>query len=215
MEPSFWQEQWQRGQIGFHRKDVNPLLVKHAPRLGPGPARVLVPLCGKTLDLTWLSAQEHEVWGVELVEAAARAYFAERGVEPETLRVGGQLALRHGAVSILVGDFFAVDARQTGTFAAVYDRAALVALPPSERRRYLGRVRALVARDARLLLVSIEHDMAGGPPFSIERASVAPLARGLFEVELVEEEDVLAVEPRFRERGATRFQDLVWAGRAV
>mgnify|MGYP002653846199 CR=1 FL=1 len=55
MQPEYWHDRWQRGDTGWHRDGVMPLLQKHWPVLGPQPdEQVLVPLCGKTLDMPWL-----------------------------------------------------------------------------------------------------------------------------------------------------------------
>ena len=64
MKPEFWKERWVRGEIGFHQAEVEPGLVTHLG--GLAPTRVLVPLCGKSLDLAWLATQGHQVVGVEL-----------------------------------------------------------------------------------------------------------------------------------------------------
>jgi len=65
-DPQFWHNKWQSGEIGFHLEDVNPALVKHWPSLDiDKDCEVLVPLCGKTLDMVWLRQQGHTVLGVE------------------------------------------------------------------------------------------------------------------------------------------------------
>ncbi|MGD8547546.1 MAG: thiopurine S-methyltransferase, partial [Thiohalophilus sp.] len=67
MEPDFWHERWENNLIGFHSNEVNPYLRTHWSKLSLEPAaRVLVPLCGKSLDLIWLAEQGYQVVGVEL-----------------------------------------------------------------------------------------------------------------------------------------------------
>src|SRR5262245_668901 len=63
MNQHFWDERWRAGQTGFHLSEVNPNLVRHHERLGPANprSRVLVPLCGKSIDLAWLAARGHDV----------------------------------------------------------------------------------------------------------------------------------------------------------
>ena len=83
MDAAFWLQRWQEGQIGFHRSDVMPLLEKHWPSLQlPAGSRVLVPLCGKSLDMHWLAAQGHRVLGVELSPLAVTQFFEEAGLTP-------------------------------------------------------------------------------------------------------------------------------------
>ena len=72
MEPTFWQERWARNQIGFHLQQVNPYLQRLWPTLGLAQgARVLVPLCGKSLDMSWLAANGFEVLGSSITRSCA------------------------------------------------------------------------------------------------------------------------------------------------
>ena len=88
MDADFWLQRWQEGQIGFHRSDVMPLLEKHWPSLQlPAGSRVLVPLCGKSLDMHWLAAQGHAVLSVDASGVGlrkAQQWAAERGVALQT-----------------------------------------------------------------------------------------------------------------------------------
>ena len=168
MEEQFWKDRWAEGKIAFHEGKPNPMLEAHAARLA-GARRVLVPLCGKAIDLVWLAERGHEVIGIEIVEDAARQFFAEHPGSP---------------VTILVRDFFAVTREEVGAIDVVYDRAALIALPPEMRPRYADQLRVL-APGAAGLLISLEYDQAKmpGPPFSVEEPEVRALFR---EVELLE-----------------------------
>lgn len=213
MHHTFWAEHWARGQIGFHLPQVNPHLVRHIDALAPTPRRVLVPMCGKSVDLAWLAARGHEVLGIEIVEMAARAFFAERDLTPELRAVGSHQALHGAGVTIVVADALAVTPEAVGHFDAIYDRAALVALSPEQRRPYVQALRRLASPDARLLLVSVDHDMPSGPPFSLPPADVATLTSGLFTMTLLDDQDVLPNELRFRERGATRLHEQIHLGR--
>jgi thiopurine S-methyltransferase len=186
MQPDYWLERWRLGRIGFHRADANPRLVEHHERaLGP-TIRVLVPLCGKSADLEWLAVQGHEVVGIELSELAAQAFFAERHIAPDRREQATLVAYSHGAITILVGDFFEATPEVTGYCDGVYDRAALIALPPELRLRYAAHLPSLLAPKARQLLVTLDYDAEGGPPFRVPpdepprlypQARVTPLGR--------------------------------------
>jgi thiopurine S-methyltransferase len=215
MQQQFWADRWRDGQIGFHLPQVNRRLIAHAHLLPPPPARVLVPLCGKSQDLGWLADRGHPVIGVEFVEQAARAFFEERGIQPQVGQLGAHRTLASGAITLLVGDFFAVDPDVVGRFPAAWDRAALIAVPPEQQRPYLTRLRSLVADDGQVLLVSFDHDLPSGPPFPLSGAALASLCEGLFAPQLVEDEDIFDQEPRFRERGATRIRELVFLLRPI
>lgn len=211
MDRSFWDARWQAGQIGFHLSAVNPQLVRHAETLG-SPDRVLVPLCGKSVDLAWLAERGAEVMGVEFIDRAAREFFAEQGSTPEELTLGKARALHSGGVTIIVSDVFDVNTSVVEPFAAVYDRAALIALEPGRRRAYLAHLRTLLTANARVLMVTLDHDLGTGPPFAVDPASMPGLTQGLFSLTLVDDTDVLASEPRFRDRGAQRLREQVWTG---
>ena len=83
MQADFWLQRWSAGQIGFHQSEVNQDLQQYwsSLRVAPG-ARVLVPLCGKSQDMSWLRGQGYHVVGAELSEAAVGSYFTERGEQP-------------------------------------------------------------------------------------------------------------------------------------
>lgn len=176
MDASFWLSRWEEGKIGFHEGRVNAHLAEHAAVLA-GARRVLVPLCGKAVDLAWLAARGHEVVGVELAESAARAFFVEQELEASAGHVGVLPSLSAGGVTIIVGDFFAVSAATLGSCDAFYDRAALIALPPAMRARYAAHLRTLLAPAARGLLITLEYDQTkmDGPPHAVLRDEVHAL----------------------------------------
>lgn len=192
MDPSYWKREWQAGRTNFHEGKPNDLLVAHVGFLSPPGERrrVLVPLCGKSEDMAFLAAQGHEVVGIELAEEAARAFFAEHGVTP-TVQDGSRVRrVSGGPITILVGDLFATTTEDTGEVNALYDRAALVALPPEMRARYVPHVRALLAPGARGIVITVEYDETRlkGPPFSIPPAETRALWAGA-EVEALDPTD--------------------------
>lgn len=196
MEPTFWIDRWREGRIGFHEGAPNALLAKHHPRL-VGP-RVLVPLCGKAEDLAFLAHHGHEVIGIELVEDAVRAFFAEHALTPEVRRQGATTAYTADAITILAGDFFAVEPADVGAIDEIYDRAALIALPPPMRRRYVEHLRTLAPAGTPVLLVTLEYpqDAAEGPPFSVPEDEVRALYASAMLVD-----DRAATGGRLAERG--------------
>ena len=206
MDHEFWHARWQQNQIGFHQAQVTPALARQRGVLGTARgSRVLVPLCGKSLDMPWLAAQGWNVLGVELSLLAVQAFFAEQGLEPIVDRIGPFTRHRAGAIEVLCGDMLAVTPEHTGPIGALFDRAALVALPSAMRAPYLRTIAALLAKDARGLLVSFEYEpvTVSGPPFSIDEAQLRALYEPAFSLKRLERNDILDSEPRFRERGVT------------
>jgi thiopurine S-methyltransferase len=175
MEADFWHERWRSGQTAFHEGRPNALLTRHWSALAAAPGGVVfAPLSGKSVDLWWLREQGFRVVGAELSGKAAAEFFDEAGVAPSRQSAGALTRWEGGGVTKYVGDVFDLDARTLGPVAAVYDRAALVALPQELRRRYAAHVAAITAQ-APQLLITFAYDQAAmeGPPFSVDADETA------------------------------------------
>lgn len=169
MDASFWHNRWQTNQTGWHERAVNPLLITHFPSLNVPPGgRVFVPLCGKSLDLGWLLSHGYDVAGAELSELAVTQLFADLGMEPTRSEVGKHKHFHGEKIDIFVGDLFDLSREVLGLVDAVYDRAALVALPEIMRAQYTTHLKALTAL-APQLVIGYEYDqtVVPGPPFSV------------------------------------------------
>ncbi len=176
MQPEFWKSRWSEGKTAFHEGTPNTFLTRHAARIADR-RRILVPLCGKTEDLAFLAAHDHEVIGIELVEDAVKAFFAEHNATPTVTRRGPIASYVAGAITIFAGDFFAVTEADVGAIDAIYDRAALVALPLEMRKKYVEHLHTLVPARTKSLLVTLEYpqDRYEGPPFSVTETEVRAL----------------------------------------
>lgn len=190
MDAEFWHRIWEEGQLGFHGPEANPRLLNHCHRLALEPgARIFMPLCGKTLDISWLLSQGYRVVGAELSPVAVGQLFESLGQTPKIQKVG---AFNHYAIpnlDIYQGDIFDLNAEILGAVDGIYDRAALVALPPEMRRRYTSHLRSL-APDVPQLLICYEYDQSllDGPPFSIPEAEVREHYAGHYALERIEKE---------------------------
>ncbi len=214
MHEDFWQERWARNEIGFHLREVNPYLQRYWPELGlAAGAQVLVPLCGKSLDMAWLAGQGCRVLGVELAESAVIAFFAEQELTPQIDQFGAFRRYRAGVVELLCGDFFALQAADVAGCAGLYDRAALIALPEGMRERYAAHLTAIVPSACVGLLVTLDYPQAemDGPPFAVPEALVADLLSAQqWQSELLEQADVLGQNWRFLQRGISRLDERVY-----
>jgi thiopurine S-methyltransferase len=217
MDLEFWHERWRRGETGWHRDEFNMHLLEHWPRLGVTPAeRVFVPLCGKTLDLLWLAGQGHRVLGVELSPIAVEGFFAQHGLRPEVREEPPFRRYRVDELEMLCGDFYALRPEHLLDVAAVYDRAALIAMPPELRPRYVEQLQTLLAPGTRLLLITLDYPQTqmAGPPFSVPQAEVETLMEAGFEILHSSALDVLAENPRMQARGLSRLTEQVYLLRA-
>jgi thiopurine S-methyltransferase len=208
MEPQFWHERWAINQIGFNQSEVNPYLQRFWPELNLKPGeRVLVPLCGKTIDMRWLNQQGLHVVGVELSEKAVQDFFSEGGVEPRVEVRGHFKVYSVEACEIWCGDFFALKAKDIGNCSALYDRAALIALPAEMRWRYVECLNRILPADCRGLLISLDYEQSeiAGPPFSVPEEEVMQLLSREWRVKLIADEDVLHKSRKFLDAGASRL----------
>jgi thiopurine S-methyltransferase len=209
MEPEYWLQRWKEGRIGFHSAEVNPCLIEYAWVFDES-VRVLVPLCGKSVDLEWLVVHGVEVVGIDLSELAAQAFFAERGTTPERREEGSFVRYQYGNVTILVGDFFAAKSEQLGYFDGVYDNAAMIALPAELRARYTAHLQTLLTPKAKLLLVTLNYDADGGPPFCVSGEEVAA-AYPAAKITKLSSVDARADVPALSETSATFVHEEVYA----
>lgn len=213
MQPEFWHQRWADNQIGFHQDAPTPLLLKHWPALDIAPgAQVFVPLAGKSLDMAWLAAQGHRVLGVELSQLAVEQFFAENGLQPEVRDTHYGRHYEAGGIELILGDAFGLDADLLRDCAAVFDRAALIALPPELRLRYARELYAALPTGCRGLLVSLEYPQAerAGPPFSVQEDEVHGLFDRDWQVDRLERRPIPPDHPGFV-AGVSRLETAVYA----
>ena len=207
MDADFWHQRWQGNRIGFHERAGNAMLARHfdALSLSPG-ARVFVPLCGKSRDIGWLMSRGCRVVGAELSELAIEQLFGDLDITPQTTALDGLTRYSGPDVDIFVGDIFDVTAGMVGALDAVYDRAALVALPECMRADYAAHVHAIAAA-ARQLLISLEYDqtLMDGPPFSIDAEELRRVYGAHYDLSLLESSEVAGGL-----KGICPAQEAVW-----
>lgn len=200
MDVEFWMGRWERGEIGWHKPVANPYLVRYWGDAAVTPStRVLVPLCGKTLDMAWLAAQGHAVLGVECSPLAVNAFFAEAGLTP-TIRDAGPFRISEAAgIAIACGDVFDLERLDMTGIAGLYDRASLIALPEDLRARYAEMLCATLPVGTRGLTITIEYDQSlrAGPPFSVGAAEVHARFGTRFAITQLCDDDILAENPGF------------------
>ncbi|UHL62677.1 thiopurine S-methyltransferase [Paralcaligenes sp. KSB-10] len=213
MKTDFWLQRWREGQTGFHQSRVMPLLQKYWPSLAlPAGSRVLVPLSGKSLDILWLAEQGHRVLAVELSPLAVEQFFAENKLHPDS---HDTLLGRHfiaGNIEVICGDIFSLDAATLAECAGVYDRAALIALPPAMRQRYVQHIYGQLPPQCRGLLITLDYpqQQMDGPPFAVLDAEVQSLYAGTWRIQAIDQRDVLDKEPKFAARGLTHMRTVVY-----
>jgi thiopurine S-methyltransferase len=153
------------------------------------PIRVFFPLCGKSVDMAFLSKREGvaQVVGVDGVRKALEEFGTENpdlNMKPAASQNGKHERLEGTKITLLKGDFFDLDEEATnGRFEAIVDRASLVAIQPTLREDYVEVMSKLIQPGGKILLVVIERKTGtegdkDGPPFSVPEAEVRRLYEG-------------------------------------
>ncbi|MGE3852966.1 MAG: hypothetical protein AB7K09_14575, partial [Planctomycetota bacterium] len=220
MEQGFWQSRWSQQRIGFHQAEGSELLRRYAPDwLGDAAARagqrVLVPLCGKSQDLHWLASQGLQVVGVEFVTQAVEAFFAEAGMTADVTLHAEGTRYHTPAIDVWRADMFALGEAQLGRFPLIYDRAALVALPPARRAEYVRHLLSLCEPGARILLVTFTHTGAPdgsnpGPPFCVPDDEVREIYAAASSIEQIHADDLTGVPAALTSAGISQVTECVW-----
>ncbi len=192
MDARFWHERWEQNNTFWHQSEVNPLLAAHFKKLSVlKGGRVFLPLCGKTLDIPWLLSQGHRVVGAELSKIAIGQLFETLGAKPKITALGKLDHYSAKNLDIFVGDIFDLSKKALGPVDAIYDRAALVALPLKMRERYTAHLMKITNK-APQLLISFEYDQSlmDGPPFSVNNDEVKRHYEESYHLTLLSSKDV-------------------------
>lgn len=188
----YWHNRWDKEQTGWHRAIYNDLLLKHWPSINaPSGGEVLVPLCGKSLDMLWLAEQGYNVVGLEMVEQAVQAFFEENKLETVSNEIGKHIKYSSPPFTIFQGDLFDLEAGVVQAD-AWYDRAAMVALPNSLRENYVKQICQQTKPGASGLLITFAYpqEQMDGPPFALHDEDVLRFFADGFEVECLEKIDL-------------------------
>ncbi len=206
MHYSEWASRWEQNRIGFHVPEVNPRLIRYAETLlTPRPDRILVPLCGKSLDLLWLMERTDEVVGVELIPKAIHDFFDEHGLEATVEDVGALKRHRCQNLTLYEGDVMDLTPEVAGTFDAIYDRAALIALDPEERASYRPHLLDFLRPGGHMLLITLDYlPRTGGPPYSVGEDEVRSFLAPHGVLEEVEHHDATEESTNLRQRGVNQ-----------
>jgi len=180
MEKAFWLERWKNKEIGFHKTDFNPSLlsVQEHLQLKKGQ-KVLVPLCGKSLDMIWFANLGMSVLGVEVSQIGCEEFFTENKIRYTCQKRGNFVEYVSPNVRIWCGDFFEYESEEP--FDLIYDRASNIALPPGMREKYYAQLLKFLGANTKLCLIAIEYEQekVDGPPFSVSEVEIRRAYDGL------------------------------------
>ncbi|MEZ5498589.1 MAG: thiopurine S-methyltransferase [Steroidobacteraceae bacterium] len=213
MDAQFWLRKWQQNEIGFHQAMPHAALQRHWSRLAlPAGAKVFVPLAGKSLDMVWLAAAGFHVIGIELSDIAVRAFFEENNLQPTRRADRDMTCYRANQIELWQGDFFRLRREQLQGVAAIFDRAALIALPADMRGMYVEHLWRLLAPGFAGLVVTLEYEQSQmqGPPFSVLEDEIMARYGGRGEVTRLERDTEVADAARFAARGVSSLAETTY-----
>ena len=113
----------------------------------------------------------------------------------------------------LCGDVFSLQAEHLPSApAALFDRAALIALPPPMRQRYAAKIAELLPSGAKVLLITLNYDQSEmkGPPFSVQDSEVMDLYQMNFSIEKLSSSEGPEIVGNLAERGLTAAGESVF-----
>ena len=217
MDQDFWLQRWQKGETGFHQEELNPYLGYFYGEKGPAlenrqALKVFVPLCGKSLDMLWLSQNGYEVLGIECSEIAVKDFFENHNLEyqivvdkPFTRYISEANAEGQCCIEILLGDFFDLVPAHLEGVTDIYDRASMIALPKEMRQDYATKLTELQPAGVRALLITLTYPDGEmeGPPFSISEEEINEYYGDNFKIDKLLAKNILDDEPSFQKRGVS------------
>ena len=199
-----WHSHWNKTSPGFHEGRVNAYLQEYLPlfKLQPGDT-IFMPLCGKAVDILWLSEQGFKVVGVELSRVAVESFFEESGLGFTQREIGKLTLYESPNIALYQGDFMHLEPHMLSTCKLVYDRAPIIAIESFNRAAYKKKMLELVPVATPMLMVTLTYDQnqMTGPPFSVPVDEITKLYKAEYQVKILRSCEQIDERPRWKERG--------------
>jgi len=212
----FWNNCWARPTQPFHLIRPHHFLVEHFERYLSPQSSVLLPLCGKTQDLTFLAQNGVKAVGVEFNPEAVSAFFQDNSVKPTITDVENKQLFQGDKIDLWLADFFDISPDDIGLFELIFDRAALIALPDSMRAQYAKHLTHFLADEGTLLLVTMDYDAneMSGPPFLVDEHELHQLFPEATITE-IQRQSILESHPRWRELELNHLDEVLYLIKSV
>ncbi|GAA4357130.1 thiopurine S-methyltransferase [Kangiella marina] len=195
----------------FHLTAPHHFLVEQFESYFSDQKKVLLPLCGKTLDLNFLASQGINAVGVEFNPKAVESFFTDSGLAPNIEQASSKTHYSAPNIDLWCADFFELKVEDTGGFERIFDRAALVALPEELRTDYAAHLLSFLKPKGHILLVTMSYDQneMSGPPFFVGLAEIERLFPNSSIKEL-NRISILDSHPRWRELQLSRLDEVLY-----
>ena len=218
MEISYWESRWRNNRTGFHVNGVFPTIVDvwddHFSDVDL--STVLVPLCGKSHDMLWLKHKEaQKIIGIEAIAQACEEFFEEQDEENVISVEKKPFTLyEKGIFQLWQGDFFKMRKKLIPNPTFVFDRAALVALPPDMRIKYVQKIDELTAGSDSCVkfLHTFEYNQSkmSGPPFAVSEDEVFQLYDKNWHIHQILNRPIIDRLEKYKHRGLKEMAEVVY-----
>jgi len=212
-----WAAKWEVDEISFHRSEVNQHLVRWYDRLtaGGAPRRVLVPLCGKSVDMMWLYQKGHTVIGIEGVEKAIVEFFTENKLQftKSSTEAGPLFQTADGRLQLYQADICVMSPALIGPVEGIWDRGSYVAVNYEDRPRYAAFLRGVMGPGCQYLLWAVEYDKSlfAGPPRCLTRQDIGTEFDNCATIETLSDSDhTVETFPKIAKWNLTQMRECVY-----
>lgn len=213
MDKPFWIKRWENGEIGFHLPVSNPLLEKHFSHCSlTSDTQIIVPLCGKSLDLLWLAQLgNHTIHGIEICQIAVNDFFSENKLKFDSKNEANFQVHTSSNINISCGDFFQFKLTAAHAPVVIYDRASMVALPLHLRKKYHQKLHDLTKLGDQIFLCTFVYpqERLSGPPFSVSNDEIDEHYSQHFDIQKIYTGDVSPLSPKFIKNGVEQVSENV------
>lgn len=180
-----WEKRWNENRIGFHKNKINEYLEKYIEHLGQEGDDVFVPLCGKSLDMIYLSKHFKKVIGVELAQKAITSFISENNLPFTYIQLDKLDIYSMNNIDFYLGDIFDYDYDGANKI-NIFDRASLVAFDKETRIKYSQKIIKILSGNMLLITLEYPQNEKKGPPFSVPEKEVYELYGKDCDIKLLE-----------------------------
>jgi thiopurine S-methyltransferase len=110
-------------------------------------------------------------------------------------------------IELWQGDFLKLPREELPQIDAIYDKAAMIALPERMRASYAKKILAFCQDNTQMMLQTFEYDQSemSGPPFSVLQREVELHFSEHFEITLLHEQSKFDELDKFQQRGLSTY----------
>lgn len=211
MDFEFWSNCWVKPTQPFHLTKPHHFLTEYFSEYFSDKERVLLPLCGKTQDINFIANNGIKAIGVEFNPRAVESFFEDSQLTPDITSLDNKTRYQTTNIEIWLSDFFDINRDDIGQFQAIFDRAALVALPAEMRPDYAKHLLSFLAPQGRLLLVTMDYDVEqmSGPPFYIDKTEIEKLFPNTH-IKQLARTSIIQSHPKWRELELSRLDEVLY-----